>query len=599
MASDEAETVDYRAAFEAVPDPALVCAPDGTVREANAAAAALFGESRADLRGRTVGALADGDPADTLRRAAGTGSATSAWRVGSEDVDVSARPAGDAVLAVLRGADESVAQQRRDDAAVLSQITATDDIVFWLFDGAFEHVRFVNGAYEDIFGRPIEQLRADPTDFLEAVHPDDREAVLASMERLSEGEVDEMEYRVNPGEDFGRWVWVRGDPVRGEDGEVERVAGVARDITERKAWEREIERSERRFEAVFNDPQLLVALLDTDGTVRRVNETALAQAGVERDAIEGTPFPETPWWRGDEELQARLAGWLDRAADGEYVEYEAEHPSAGGGTTDVEGTVRPVTDGDGEVGSLIASARDVTERVERTRQLEESNERLEQFAYVASHDLQEPLRTVANYAELLAEEYADELDEEGQRLIDVVVTGSERMQSMIEGLLDYSRVTTRGDPFEPVDSEAVVASVADDLAVLLAEHDGSLTWGDLPTVTADEDQLRQLVQNLVKNALEHSGEAPVEVEVRAEETPTHHRFAVADDGPGIAENRQEKVFRMFKSGKQYQTSSQAKGVGLAVCDNIVQRHDGEIHVESDPGEGATFVFTLPKEPADP
>ena len=594
---------DYRAAFEASPEPTLLCDTGvDTVLDANGAAATLFGEERERLRGRTTAALfRDGTAVEgLLREAAGTGTAASTDAAVSggatRAVDVVARPTGrpEQVLAVVRERTGDAGTNRRDAAVTLSQITATDDIVFWLFGGEFEQLQFVNGAYEEIFGRPTENLRADPTDFLKAVHPEDRDRVQSSMAQLARGEVTELEYRVNPEEGFGRWVWVRGDPIRNGEGAVERVAGVARDITERKAWEREIERSERQFEAVFNDPQLLVALLDPDGTVRRVNETALAHAGVDREGIEGMAFPETPWWSRDEGLQADLREWLDRAADGEYVEYEATHPQPEGGTMNVEGTVRPVTDDGGEVRSLIASARDVTERVERTRQLEDSNERLEQFAYVASHDLQEPLRTVANYAELLAEEYGDALDEEGKRFVDIVVTGSERMQSMINGLLDYSRVTTRGEELAPVDSEAVLASVAEDLDVMLEEHDGGLRWEGLPTVPADEDQLRQLFQNLVKNALEHSGEGPVEVEVQAAETATHHRFEVADDGPGIEPNRQGKVFRMFKSGKQYQTSSQAKGVGLAICDGIVKRHDGEIRVDSEPGEGATFTFTIAK-----
>jgi signal transduction histidine kinase len=170
------------------------------------------------------------------------------------------------------------------------------------------------------------------------------------------------------------------------------------------------------------------------------------------------------------------------------------------------------------------------------------------------------------------------------------------MQSMINGLLDYSRITTRGGEFEPVDAERVVADTVSDLRLRLDEADGTVEYGDLPTVPADPDQFQRLLQNLVANALEHSEEEEaVTVTVEATELPDAYRFEVADDGPGIAPNRQGKIFRIFKSGTQYQTSGQAKGIGLAVCDNIVQRHGGEIHVESDPGDGATFVFTIAKD----
>lgn len=505
--------------------------------------------------------------------------------------------AGDvyAVVGVSRDITDRVEYERRleENDAILSQLTETTDDAFWLFDGDFQELLFVNDAYEDIWGQPVEALRTDPMEFMKGVHPDDREEVQAAMARVSAGESVSLGFRVNPDEEFGRWVSVSAEPVF-EDGEVVRVAGISRDITGRKRRERDLERSERQFGAVFNDPQLLVGLLDTEGRIQRVNDTALEYAPADRADIEGTEFAETGWWSHDPDLRADVREWVDRAADGEYVEFEATHPRPGGGEVAVEGTIRPVTDADGTVTSLIASSRDVTERVERERQLAESNERLEKFAYVASHDLQEPLRTVSNYVELLADEYADALDEEGQRFVDVAVTGSQRMQSMINGLLDYSRVTTRGEAFEPVDSEAVVDDAMDDIGVMLEEREGGVEWGDLPAVDADRDQFRRLFQNLVTNAFEHGGDGRIDVEISATDAGDAYRFAVADDGAGIAENRQEKIFRIFKSGTQYQTSSQAKGIGLAVCDNIVQRHGGEIWVESEPDEGATFHFTIPK-----
>jgi PAS domain S-box-containing protein len=477
---------------------------------------------------------------------------------------------------------------------LLGELIEASTDVFWLFDGEFEELLFVNDAYKDVWGRSTETLRDDPSDFLNGVHPDDREKVQEAMGRLTEGEAVEVEFRVNAEEEFGRWVSVRGEPKLDADGTVERIAGFTRDVTERKAREQELERRERQFEAVFNDPQLVVGLLNPDGTVRRVNETALKLAETDPESVEGTPFPETAWWSHDADLRDDLRGWIERAAAGEYVEFEASQAVPENTEMFVNGVIRPVTDETGEVVSLIASGRDITERKEHERQLEQSNRRLEQFAYVASHDLQEPLRTISNYTELLAAEYEDAFDEEAERFVDVIVTGSERMQSMVNGLLDYSRVTTRGDEFEPVDTERVVEEVADGLELLLEEYDGTLRWESLPTIAADGDQFGRLVQNLVENALEHGGDEPVEVEIRASEEPDHYRFEVADDGVGIEPSRHDKIFRIFKSGTSYQTSSQARGIGLAICDNIVQRHDGEIWVESESGQGATFVFTIPK-----
>jgi PAS domain S-box-containing protein len=602
--SDEpgGESAGRTAVFETSPDPILmVDGETGAVVDANESAVEFFGMTRTRLCERTVGALCQNeDGMEALLEAALAGeSVQREWEIDRADgrrwvsVTVAGTDDGQALVFVRDSTERRDRLEAND--AILTQLTETTDDVFWLFDDEFSELQFVNDAYEEIWGQSVAALEADPMAFMEGVHPDDRELVASAIERLQGGESTEHEYRVNPDEGYERWVWVRGEPIIGTDGEVERVAGFARDITERKRREQNLERSERQFEAVFNDPQLLVGLLDIDGTVRRVNETALEHAGTDRSTVEGTPFWETPWWSHDEDAQAELREWLDRAANGEYVEFEASHPLPAGGEMSVEGTVRPVLDEDGSPQSLITSARDVTERVTRERQLEESNARLEKFAYVASHDLQEPLRTISNYVELLAEEYGEQLDEEAKRFIDVVVTGSDRMQSMINGLLDYSRVTTRGDEFRPVDTEKAVADVVSDLSVMLEEHGGTVETGELPTIDADGSQFRQVVQNLVKNALEHAESERVEIRIRATERADKYHFEVTDDGPGIEPNRHEKIFRIFKSGTQYQTSSQAKGIGLAICDNIVSRHGGDIWVESDPGDGATFVFTIAKQ----
>jgi len=160
--------------------------------------------------------------------------------------------------------------------------------------------------------------------------------------------------------------------------------------------------------------------------------------------------------------------------------------------------------------------RDVTERKVYEQKLEASNERLEQFAYAASHDLQEPLRMVSSYLQLVDQRYGEDLDEDGREFIEFAVDGAERMRAMIEGLLRYSRVETQGDPFEPVDLEKVLADVLDDLAVRVEETDAAITHGSLPTVDGDPNQLRQLVQNLLKNAIEYSGDEPPRVDVTAE-----------------------------------------------------------------------------------
>jgi chemotaxis family two-component system sensor kinase Cph1 len=262
-------------------------------------------------------------------------------------------------------------------------------------------------------------------------------------------------------------------------------------------------------------------------------------------------------------------------------------------TSDGEGhfQLRVAPYGDGRAYIIYV---DVTEMQKVQTELERSNERLEDFAYIASHDLQEPLRTVSRYAEIIAEEYQEELDETARDYLDTVVTGAERMSSMINGLLDYSRITTRANDFDAVDTESIVEGMIKDLDVMCEEEDGTITYDSLPTVSADRDQLWQVFQNLVKNALEHSGEEAVDISISATENEDQYTFVVEDDGPGVDPYIKDDIFNMFASGENYQTQGQARGVGLAVVERIVDRHGGEIWVESETGKGSRFYFTIPK-----
>lgn len=248
---------------------------------------------------------------------------------------------------------------------------------------------------------------------------------------------------------------------------------------------------------------------------------------------------------------------------------------------------------DGETIGRVWSFRDVTERVQTKRELERSNEQLEQFAYIVSHDLQEPLRMVRSYVELLERRYEDALDEDAQDFIRFASEGVERMQALIRGLLAYSRVHTRGDPFETVDLTDVLEDVAHDLEVAIEEVDAEVTWGTMPTVEADPVQLGQVLQNLISNAIKfrHPDRAPV-VRIEAEEDEAGWRFSVQDNGIGIDPDDHERAFRIFQQLSP-RGEHEGTGLGLALCQRIVERHGGMIGVESTPGEGSTFWFTLP------
>jgi PAS domain S-box-containing protein len=381
-------------------------------------------------------------------------------------------------------------------------------------------------------------------------------------------------------------------PVTAADGEAVSVIASSRDITKRNEQKQELERKQNFLEQTQEVADVGGWEVDLRIDSLRWTEEVYRIHGLDSD-FEPTVEGAIDLYHSEDQTMIQDA--VEKATtEGEPYDKEARVVRPDGEVRWVRARGEPWYE-NGEIVGIRGTFQDITEQREREAKLRESNERLEQFAYVASHDLQEPLRTVSNYTEILAEDYVEDLDEEAQRFIGVVTTASERMQSMINGLLDYSRVTTRGGEFEPVDTEQVVADTVADLEFMIDEHDGTVTTGELPTVEADGDQLHQVFQNLVKNAIEHSGDDPATIEVRATEEPTQYRFEVADDGPGIEESRHEKIFRIFKSGEQYQTESQAKGLGLAICDNIVRRHGGDIWVESEADDGATFVFTIKKD----
>ena len=231
---------------------------------------------------------------------------------------------------------------------------------------------------------------------------------------------------------------------------------------------------------------------------------------------------------------------------------------------------------------------------ESARELARSNAELEQFAYVASHDLQEPLRMVVGYVQLLEKRLADKLDADTREFMRFAVDGALRMQNLIQDILAYSRVSTRGSPLAPVDSADALKEALALLANRIAETGAGVDAQLLPVVKADRRQLVQLFQNLVGNAIKFCKEHPPRVRVEAQREARQWRFSVADNGIGVAPEYRERIFGVFKR-LHTQREFPGTGIGLAICRRIIQRHGGEMGVESAPGGGSVFWFTLPEE----
>lgn len=242
--------------------------------------------------------------------------------------------------------------------------------------------------------------------------------------------------------------------------------------------------------------------------------------------------------------------------------------------------------------------RALAERDRLNTELNRSNQELEQFAYVASHDLQEPLRMVASYVQLLERRYKDKLDDDATEFIAFAVDGAKRMQTLINDLLRYSRVATRGEPFAPTDLNQTLATAMANLEARVRDTDAQVTLGDMPTANVDAGQIARLLQNLIGNALKFcdKDQPRVDVDARRDNNENQWVISIRDNGIGIDPKFADRVFVIFQR-LHTREHYEGTGIGLAVCKRIVERHGGRIWFESQPGEGTTFYFTLPDQDA--
>jgi len=226
-------------------------------------------------------------------------------------------------------------------------------------------------------------------------------------------------------------------------------------------------------------------------------------------------------------------------------------------------------------------------------EVKRSNRDLEQFAYIASHDLQEPLRAVGGYVKLLQRRFPENMDAKALEYINGAAAGADRMERLISDLLAFSRVGTRGGAFSPADLDAILNEALHNLQTSLTTTQAKVTREALPTLAVDATQVMQIFQNLIGNAIKFRSERPPEIHVGAQKQPGRWVFSVRDNGIGIEPQYFERIFQIFQrlhTRKHYPGT----GIGLAICKKMVERHDGAIWVESEPGRGSTFFFSLPE-----
>ena len=625
----------YEDIFEASSTPTMVHDADsGAVQRANPAACQLLGLDREELLGTPVGEFSPGEyttaeAESMLQRAVAEDGTTVEWVVEGPDgqhrsVDVELQPLdadeGRRVVAFVRtetyreldNRERTRAEQLRTLVENLPVVVFTldpDGVFTYSAGKALAKLGLEQGELE---GVSVFDAYADYPDIVEAA----RTAVAGEEVRVTQ-EIDDLVFET----------WYR--PVTDDSGSLAQVVGVARDITDHVRREERVERlSDATHELLYSRTEAEVADTvtgiarqiidrpiaamwsydeDTD-TLYPVGSTTEAAAFADVDIAANLP----PMEPGTDEKEIFDAGEPVLIEDYQ----ELSNPSAPGvplrtllclpleeyGLLCV-GSPRVEQFGETErllLDILASTAAAALERVEheakmrdQRQELERSNRALQEFAYIASHDLQEPLRMVASYVDLLDREYGDELDDEASEYMDFAVDGAHRMQDMIDALLQYSRVETQGNEFERVDPETVLETTLSALQLRIDETDATVTVGSLPAVEADPDQLGQLFQNLLENAITYAAEDGVAPAVEIEGTRTDDTVTVtvSDNGPGIPEGMADDVFEIFNRGGVHDTDG--TGIGLAVCRRIVQRHDGEIWVEDGAEGGATFGFTLP------
>jgi PAS domain S-box-containing protein len=491
-------------------------------------------------------------------------------------------------------AEEALRESRESFRRVVEY---APEAIFVATKGRF---RYLNPAAIKLFGAAADSELLDQPVMMR-IHPDSRAAVAERIRQVEERRADSPPWITKYLRLDGTVLDVEGAAVpflyEGEEGGLV----FARDITARKRAEEDL----RANEDLLSQSQSIGHLgsfdwrLEGDSDVMVWTPETYRLFGVSPETFVLTSETFPTLIHPDD--QASMQTWMRECLAGlgpPDLEFRVKLPDGGIRYIMGRGHLLPQEAGSKSI-HVVGAALDITERrlaeealLRRTEELKRSNTELEQFAYVASHDLQEPLRMVSSYMQLLSRRYKGKLDSNADEFIAFAVDGAKRMQQLINDMLEFSRVATRGHEFKPVEADTALKQALWNLKAAIEESHANVTFDPLPVVNADSGQLTQLFQNLIGNALKFRRQEPPRVHVSAERRAKEWVFSVRDNGIGIEPQHLERIFVIFQ---RLHAASEfpGTGLGLAICKKIAERHGGRLWVTSEPGAGSVFYFSIP------
>lgn len=596
---------------EAIPAPAAVMSPDGRILHANRCLRLMVGGDEAAGTPELLVGLRR-----LLDSAARTGSAgaemplSSAWGTqAGVVVQVNARVLAatwDRCLLILVTIGQThtaeMLQRKLGDSEnrYRQLLQASTDLVFLMeLDGTLSSV---NRSWQQHMGHTMAEVLG--TNGLTLVLPESHAACRTALERAGAGQyVEDLEFRAVRKDGKPIDMIVNLAPVRDDQGQVVQIIGAGRDITEFKRTQEELKNSEERLRILFEYAPDAYYLNDPKGTFLDGNKAAEEMCGYKKEELIGKNFLKLGLLPMNQLPKA--AGALAKNALGRPVgPVEFRLNRKDGTPIDIEIRTYPVQIAGKTV--VLGIARDISERkktedmldaLNRNLQstiadLERSNQELRDFAHVAAHDLKAPLRGIATLAQWVEQDYADKIDEPGRESLALIRQRVERMTLLISGILRYAEIVHADHAVEDVDTEEVVAEVIEQVGT--PEHITIRVEGRLPVVPCEKIRITQVFLNLISNAVKYMDKPRGQIRIMASDEGDFWRFIVADNGMGIEERHFDRLFQMFQTLTP-SPNGDSTGLGLAMVKKIVQIHGGAVGIESEPGRGSTFFFTLPKQ----